>query len=355
MHPLLIPVVMPLLLATLMMGEYGLGRLLGTPTHSGEQTLNNLAVTIVYRIYGVAFAIAPFFGYASAQQHLGLWEWSPLRLMDWIGAWLILDFTMYWRHRAAHRIAALWSIHAVHHQSEEYNTTVTARASMFQDTVLVVMPLALLGVPLSMGMTVFAFISIVTFFSHTTLIGTLGWLDKVFVTPSVHRVHHGRNERYLDKNYGASLVLWDHLFGTYAAETEEVEYGVLDGLTSYDPLENNLSPWKTLIAKAQTAPTFTRGLLTFIMPPSWEPTSGKPRSFETASPPRKEPAAAPLRLAIATAIFMVATGIQMGIAQSYTLTPLSIAGIALFGLALLGISGAMLERGHAPWHRGPQS
>jgi sterol desaturase/sphingolipid hydroxylase (fatty acid hydroxylase superfamily) len=167
--------------------------------------------------------------------------------LHWIAAWLILDFTMYWRHRAAHRIAFLWAVHSVHHQSEEYNTTVGARASMFQDTILVVMPLAILGAPVSMAMTIFAFISFVTFFSHTELVGTLGVLDKVFVTPSVHRVHHGRNTACLDTNYGASLVIWDRIFGTYAEETEKVEYGTLDGLDSYDPLANNLNPWQKLI------------------------------------------------------------------------------------------------------------
>jgi len=349
MHPLLVPIVMPLILAGLMAGEWALGKALGRPTrHGRRQTLNNLAVTVVYKLYGAVFAVAPFFGYAAVQQGIGLWTWSTTNPLHWLAAWLILDFTMYWRHRAAHRIAALWAIHAVHHQSEEYNTTVAARASMFQDTVLVVMPLALLGAPLSMGMAVFASISIVTFFSHTELVGRLGWLDRVFVTPSVHRVHHARNPQYLDKNFGASLVIWDRLFGTWAPEDETPEYGTLDGLESFDPIVNNLSPWQTLIHKARQAPNLYRGLQTLIRSPDWDPATAssrlpeaKPRSPQTRSP-------RPIRYLIAVALLTLGITVQLFLAMSAPLNAVIAAVVAALGLALLGLSGAVLDRAGFP-------
>jgi len=343
---------MPLVLTALMAGEYVLGYLLGRPAPGRRQTLNNLAVTVAHKLYGLAFAIAPFFGYAAIQQRIGLWDWSPAQPLHWIAAWLILDFTMYWRHRAAHRIAALWAIHTVHHQSEEYNTTVAARASMFQDTVIVVMPLAVLGVPLSMGMTVFAGISMVTFFSHTELVGTLCGLDGILVTPSVHRVHHARNAGYLDKNYGASLVIWDRLFGTHAAETEPVEYGTLDGLRTYDPLVNNLSPWTKLFAKARSAPTFKRAILTFVMSPAWDPTTASPETVER--PPQRAPfrRPTPIQFAIAGTFLALGAGMALVLAlDNYNLPASGVALTVLFGLAIVGISGAVLDHGQLPWHR----
>lgn len=350
MNPLLIPIIMPLILASLMVGEYVLGKVLSTPTHGGRQTLNNLAVTLVYKTYGMAFYVAPFFGYVHIQQRVGLFEWSLDTPLHWAAAWLILDFTQYWRHRAAHRIALLWAVHAVHHQSEEYNTTVAARASMFQETLLVVTPLAALGAPLAMAIPVFAFTSFVTFFSHTQLVGKLGWLDRVFVTPSVHRVHHGRNLPYLDKNYGASLVVWDHLFGTYAAETEPVDFGTLDGLVHFDPLMNNLSPIKTLVHKARQAATPLLGLKVLFMPPGWD-SSSQTTPLIRPLVSRKPTSPTQIRYLVATSLLIVGAAVQVVLAMNYGLSTWQFTTVAMMGLSALGISGAVLDLGPAPWHR----
>jgi alkylglycerol monooxygenase len=158
----------------------------------------------------------------------------------WFALLLFTDFTWYWYHRLAHEINLFWAAHIVHHQSEDFNYTVSARITVFQAIVRTgfwsVLPI--IGFPPAMITSILLVHGIYPFFVHTQLIGKLGILEYFMVTPSHHRVHHASNPEYLDKNYGDMFIIWDKLFGTFKKEETEVVYGLTQ------PLKSNSFLWQ---------------------------------------------------------------------------------------------------------------
>lgn len=141
----------------------------------------------------------------------------------------------YWYHRFGHEVNLFWSVHVVHHQSDDFNYTVSARITVFQSAArcLFWAVLPLFGFPPVMITTLLLIHGCYPFFTHTQLIGKLGLVEYLFVTPSHHRVHHSSNPQYLDKNYGDVLIIWDKLFGTFAKEEEPPVYGLTKPLNSH--------------------------------------------------------------------------------------------------------------------------
>ncbi|MDP1972822.1 sterol desaturase family protein [Sediminibacterium sp.] len=154
---------------------------------------------------------------------------------NWILIFLITDFVWYWYHRFGHKVNIFWSVHVVHHQSDDFNYTVSTRITIFQAIARCIFwsVLPLLGFPPDMIAIFLIIHGVYPFFTHTQLIGKLGWIEYIFVTPSHHRVHHSSNPIYLDKNYGDILIIWDKLFGTFEEEKEEPKYGLTKPLNSY--------------------------------------------------------------------------------------------------------------------------
>ena len=168
----------------------------------------------------------------------------------WVVAALAWDFCYYWFHRFSHEISILWAAHAVHHQSEDYNLSTALRqtSSGFLFGWIFYVPLFLLGFPLEVLLTVNAVNLIYQFWVHTQVVRRMGRLDFILVTPSNHRVHHAQNERYIDKNYGGMLILWDRLFGTFEDEHEDepVVFGVRKPLANWNPFWANLQVYDYL-------------------------------------------------------------------------------------------------------------
>ncbi len=162
----------------------------------------------------------------------------PMTGWTWALALLAADFTYYWMHRAEHMSRLLWASHSVHHSSQDYNLTVGMRLSvveiLFEWAFLI--PMILIGFNPFQAIVALILVAQYQHWIHTEWIGRLGWLDKVFNTPSVHRVHHGSNPQYLDKNFGGILMLWDRLFGTFEPEDERVVYGLTRNIHSNNPL-----------------------------------------------------------------------------------------------------------------------
>ena len=156
----------------------------------------------------------------------------------WLGAFFAVDFIYYWWHRLSHRVSFLWAVHVVHHQSEDYNLAVALRQAVLSVWTIwpFHLPLALFGVPPLVFATVESFSTLYQFWIHTELVGKLGWYERVFNTPSQHRVHHAINPRYLDRNYAATLCIWDRLFGTFEEEREEPVFGLVKPLSSFNPI-----------------------------------------------------------------------------------------------------------------------
>ena len=152
----------------------------------------------------------------------------PMTPWTWVLAVLAADFTYYWMHRIEHEHRILWANHSVHHSSEDYNLTISWRLSIVEPMIewIFLIPMILIGFSPFQAIVGIIFVAQFQTWIHTERIGKLGWLDWLFNTPSAHRVHHGSNPKYLDKNYGGITMIWDHLFGTYQKEEEKVVYGL---------------------------------------------------------------------------------------------------------------------------------
>lgn len=179
------------------------------------------------------------------------WE-IPMNGWTLLLALLAADFTYYWMHRIEHEHRILWALHSVHHSSKDYNLTIALRLSIVEGFVewIFLIPMILLGFNPFIAIIALIFIVQYQTWIHTNKIKTLGILDKWFNTPSVHRVHHGSNPQYLDKNYAGVLLIWDKIFKTYEPENEKVIYGLTKNIHTNNPLTINFiefaNIWKEL-------------------------------------------------------------------------------------------------------------
>ena len=174
-------------------------------------------------------------------------EYFSLPLMDagswftWVLAMVLYDFCYYWLHRMGHERTILWAAHVAHHQSEDYNLTTALRQTStgFLLGWIFYIPMYALGIPAEVVVTVGSINLLYQFWVHTEHVPKLGWYEWIFVTPSNHRVHHGQNDRYMDRNYGGLFILWDRLFGTFQEEQEDepVVFGIRGPLNSWNPVK----------------------------------------------------------------------------------------------------------------------
>lgn len=187
-------------------------------------------------IYAAAYFLAPYKFPADTW-----WSWIALFFID--------DFAYYWFHRVSHESRLFWNFHVVHHSSEYFNLSVAVRQSWFSGLLhwIFYAPIMLLGFAPWMFATMHGFNLIYQFWIHTRFIDRLGPLEYVLNTPSHHRVHHGVNNPYLDKNYAGVLIIWDRLFGSFVAETEEPKYGIIKPVNTYNPIRINLHAWQEML------------------------------------------------------------------------------------------------------------
>lgn len=192
--------------------------------------------------------------------------WSALMLCE--------DFMFYWLHRVDHYCRFFWAVHVTHHSSEEFNLTVGFRSSVLQPLYRFIyfIPLAIFGFdPLDI-IFIYAATQIYGILLHTKSIGKLGIMEWVFSTPSHHRVHHASNAKYLDKNMGMVLIIWDRLFGTFQTEdeTEPVRYGLTNNIGTHHPIKMVFHEWQTIIKDLSTIKAPLRTKLMYVFgPPGW--------------------------------------------------------------------------------------
>jgi sterol desaturase/sphingolipid hydroxylase (fatty acid hydroxylase superfamily) len=221
--------------------------------------------------------------YGFVYEHWALCDVTALpALWKWVAAGVLflgVDCCFYWQHRIAHLWSVPWAAHVVHHQSEEFNLIVALRQSAFEEYLLAVFyfPMAVLGFPPAWFLAMFSFNLIWQFWCHTRLIGKLGPLEWVFNTPSHHRVHHGKNPEYLDKNFAGTLIIWDRLFGTFEPEREEPVYGTTRPFASWNPLWANFHIWYELARDAWNAPYWWDKFKVWFMPLGWRPRGLPPK------------------------------------------------------------------------------
>tara|TARA_B100000900_G_scaffold300980_1_gene259544 strand:+ start:2353 stop:3195 length:843 start_codon:yes stop_codon:yes gene_type:complete len=189
----------------------------------------------------------------------------------WILTFVAIDFVYYWYHRFSHRVRFMWAVHMNHHSSEEMNFTVALRQAWFGPITKVpfffILPIigfdplitALAGVAATLwGVT-----------GHTQVIKTLGPLEYILVTPSSHRVHHGSNPEYIDKNYGNMFIVWDRLFGTFAKEESKVIFGITENVKTYNPVKITFMNWLKIIEDFGNSANHNDRFKSIFGPPEW--------------------------------------------------------------------------------------
>lgn len=191
-------------------------------------------------------------------------------------AFFALDFAGYWTHRIAHEYNIFWNNHIIHHSSEEFNLACALRqsiSSIVKIFAVFLIPAALLGVPPQVIAVVAPLHLFAQFWYHTRHIGRMGFLEKIIVTPSHHRVHHAINPEYLDKNYGQIFIFWDKWFGTYQEEKPEIPavYGVTRPVQTWNPIKINFMHLWLLIKDAWRAQKWSDKLKIWFMPLGWRP------------------------------------------------------------------------------------
>ena len=266
----------------LMAAEFAVGLATGRNVYRLNDAVGSLTAGILSQLSGV-FMLALSVGiYVIVCEHFSL---LILRADDWrvwVAALIAYDFFYYWNHRIDHEVGLFWAAHVVHHQSDHFNLSTALRQSSTGSLLgwVFYLPMAVAGVPPVTFVGVGLIDLLYQFWIHTELVGKLGWFDRVFASPSNHRVHHGVNDQYLDKNYGGILILWDRLFGTFEPEVEKPVFGVRGALSTFDPIGANLSYYATMARLCRRAVDWRDRVRVWFAPPGWLPANLRPAGPE---------------------------------------------------------------------------
>jgi len=253
--------------------ELLLERFKGTNYYRLNDALASLLTGTFSQIVGLGQKLIPFTLYIVVYKEFSLWT-LPDTALVWVLAFVLYDLSYYWYHRLGHEMNILWAAHVVHHSSEEYNLTTALRqtGTGFLGFIFY-LPLAILGFDPLMIITVGALNLIYQFWVHTQHVGKLGWLDRVFVTPSNHRAHHAQNDVYIDRNYGGVFILWDRLFGSFQEELDQDPpiFGIRGALSSWNPVWANMQIYKLLLQDALRTKSWWYKLTIWFRKTGWRP------------------------------------------------------------------------------------
>ncbi|WP_083505906.1 MULTISPECIES: sterol desaturase family protein [Aquabacterium] len=215
--------------------------------------------------------VLPAMNWVHTHHRLTSIELTPL---SFAALYLGVEFCYYWFHRASHRIRWFWCAHVVHHGSEHMNFTTAMRQSWlytFAGNWLFYLPMVWIGFEPKAVLLALSFNLGYQFFVHTQWVGKLHPLiELIFNTPSHHRAHHGRNPRYIDKNYGGTLIVFDRLFGTFVEETEAVDYGLVRQVHTHNPFWLTLHEWAAMLRDVMRPGPLSLRLKHIWAPPEWE-------------------------------------------------------------------------------------
>ncbi|MEY3367268.1 MAG: hypothetical protein RI973_423 [Bacteroidota bacterium] len=267
-------IAIPIFLALILLEEIA-ARRLGRSINRGADAISSLSsgiTNIVKDVLGLSIVIISY-----------QWLLGKVAVIEITTTWLLYliafvakDFAGYWFHRLEHRVNFLWNRHIIHHSSEEFNLSCALRQSIsnvFSYFSFFMLPAALLGVPAKVIAVVAPLHLFAQFWYHTRLIGKMGLLEHIIVTPSHHRVHHAINSQYMDRNFGQILIIWDKLFGTFQAELATVPpvYGVKRPVNTWNPLLINFQHFWLQLSDAWRAEKHLDKLRIWFMPTGWRP------------------------------------------------------------------------------------
>jgi len=223
-------------------------------------------IFMVYSVKGISLGIN-FYMYQF--RLIDLSEIIPVWAM-WVVTFILIDLVFYIYHRMSHRVRFLWAIHMSHHSSEEMNFAVSFRQAWFGpiSKIPFFMVLPLLG----FDPTIIAAAGVIStlwgIVGHTQIVGRLGFVEWIFNTPSHHRVHHGSNEQYIDKNYGNLLIIWDRMFGTFEPEKEKVRFGLVNNVNTFNPTKITFMAWSSMIEDISNKRSLSEVLRIIFGPPN---------------------------------------------------------------------------------------
>lgn len=237
-----------------------------------NDAITNISCGIGEQVTGVFFKLAIVGLYTLLFENYAFFK-IPVNWTTGIILFLGVDFFYYWFHRYSHVINLFWGGHVVHHQSEEYNLSVALRQGWFQKffSFGFYLPLAFIGFDPVQFLLVSSLVTLYQFWIHTKNINKMGVLEFVLNTPSHHRVHHGVNPKYIDKNHAGTLIIWDKMFGTFQEEEEEPIYGITQPINTWDPLSANLHHWKQMYHGLKQMRGIKDKLRYTFNPPGWKP------------------------------------------------------------------------------------
>jgi alkylglycerol monooxygenase len=346
----------PVFMATILLEAWIAHR--RSPAHGGSgiysvaDAVTSLHFGIVSQVT-IAFTWLFTFGfYLFVFEHLRFVTLPRDEWWVWLLALVVYDFCYYWAHRCGHEVNLMWASHQVHHSSEYFNLTTalrqTATGAFTAWPFYVVM--AVMGIP----PFVFAMVALIDllyqYWVHTELVPKLGFIERIFVTPSNHRVHHGQNDYCIDRNYGGVFIVWDRLFGTFAEERDDepVTYGIRTPLASFNPVWGNLKGYRDIWRQTRTASTWRGILRIWLGPPAAAATGGGGhgalKEFDRREIRRYDPGTrtSTMRYAVLQYILLVAPATHF-IAVGPRLPMMERIGYALFLLAWVVSVGRVLE------------
>ncbi|MBT8115402.1 MAG: sterol desaturase family protein [Arenicella sp.] len=245
----------------------------GTNYYRINDSVTSLTTGVLNQAAKIVSLIIPFTIYLFFYDHYALFQFSQSWLV-WIVAFIAYDFFYYWNHRVGHEINLFWAAHVVHHNSEDYNLSTALRqtGTGFLSAIFYI-PMAIIGFEPLMVVTVGALNLVYQFWVHTQHINKMGWFDRVFVSPSNHRVHHAQNAIYIDRNYGGVLILWDRLFGSFQEELDQQPpiYGIRGALNSWNPIWANLQFYHQLLQDSMHTRLWRHKLTIWFRRTGWRP------------------------------------------------------------------------------------
>lgn len=311
-----------------------------------SNSVANISIGIGERLLNL-FITGSFYGlYYTVYEKTALFE-IPNHWAVWVLLLLATDFVWYWYHRLGHEINLFWGAHIVHHHSEDFNYTVSARITTLQAVVrnLFWCVLPFVGFHPAMVIAILVVHGTYSFFTHTQVIGKLGWLEHIFITPSHHGVHHASNPKYINKNYGDIFVFWDKLFGTFQVEEEKPVYGLTHPLTSKSFLWQHFHYYAEMWEACRRSGSFRKSIAIIIGKPEDLDQSIRP-FLERRLLPRKSVPTLHVRFRSYLNVQIVLSLVGLAIVTTFfsELTSLEVGAIGLLIFFTLVNCGAMLEQ-----------
>ena len=260
------PIVLAMIFAELLVSNWQ-----NKKYYNQEDTLCTIGLLVgnIIVAFSIKGLILAFHFYLYQFKILELASILPLWAM-WLLTFIMIDLVFYVYHRMSHRVRFLWAIHLSHHSSKEMNFAVSFRQAWFGpiSKIPFFMALPLLG----FDPTIIAVTGVIStlwgIVGHTQIIGKLGPLEWIFNTPSHHRVHHGSNKQYIDKNYGNLLIIWDRMFGTFESEEEPVKFGLVNNVNTFNPTKITFMAWMSMIEDIKSKTNFSEMLRIILGPPN---------------------------------------------------------------------------------------